>query len=60
MGKWSASYPGKELQLSTAKEGGREGVWVSPKDCLDTLEKRNISCPCRKSNHDSFVIQPTN
>lgn len=41
MGKWSASYSGKELPLSTAKEGGKEmgrggGWWAGAGLALKT------------------------
>jgi hypothetical protein len=29
-----------------------------PKAGLDTVEKRQISCPCWESNSDSLAVQP--
>jgi hypothetical protein len=37
-----------------AKHG--TGGWVGPKAVLDALQKREVSCPCRESNHDSSVV----
>jgi hypothetical protein len=31
--------------------------WVGLRGSLNIVERRNISYPCRKSNHDSSVIQ---
>jgi hypothetical protein len=32
--------------------------WVGPRAGLDVTEKIEISCPCRESNPDSWVVQP--
>jgi hypothetical protein len=34
------------------------GGWVGPRVCLDAVEKRKTSYPCRGSNYHSFVDQP--
>jgi hypothetical protein len=32
------------------------GGWVGPLGCLDVIEERKISCPCRESKPDSSAV----
>jgi hypothetical protein len=43
---------GKELPVPIGYEA------VGTRAGLDAVDKRNISCPCRKSNPDSSVVLP--
>jgi hypothetical protein len=50
--EWSVSRPGrKEISVPAGRS-------VGPIVDLDTVKKRNVSCPCWKSNPDSWVIHP--
>jgi hypothetical protein len=57
-GEWSASRPGRftprERVLGTRWIGG----WVGPRAFLDTVVKRKIPSPHRKSNPRTPIVQP--
>jgi hypothetical protein len=34
------------------------GRWVGPRDGLEAMEKRKVSCPCQKLNPESWILHP--
>jgi len=47
-------YPWEKISIAYWLES-----WVCPTAGLDTSEKRKISCPCQKLNHNFLVVQPS-
>jgi hypothetical protein len=47
------------LWKASAAPTEQEAGWVGPRVSLDTLRKRQISCPCRESNCSSAVRPET-
>jgi hypothetical protein len=33
-------------------------VWMGPRTCMDTLERRKLVCPCLEWSPESSVVQP--
>jgi hypothetical protein len=49
----AALIPGESAPLPAEEEG-----WMGTRPGLDAMEKRKVSFPCQKSNHDSLEVQP--
>jgi hypothetical protein len=41
----------------TPKQTNHDTHWIGPREGLDVMEKRKMSCKYQKSNSDSSVIQ---
>jgi hypothetical protein len=57
-GEWSASCPGHFTPRKKAPGIHRTRGWVGSRTGLDAMKKRNISCPCQKSNAHYSTVQP--
>jgi hypothetical protein len=51
------SYADHFSSGETSADTNRTGRWVGPRGDLDALERRNISCAFRRSNHDASIVQ---
>jgi hypothetical protein len=57
-GEWSASRPGRFITKERAPGSHWIGGWVGPSAVLDTVMKRKIPSPHRKSNPRTPIVQP--
>jgi hypothetical protein len=57
-GEWSASCSCHSTPGEETPGAHWIGGWVGPRVGLDTVEKRQISCPRRKMNPNSSATQP--
>jgi hypothetical protein len=56
-GEWSASHFDSFTPYGKIHSTHWIGDWVAPTAGLDILDKRNVSCSCQVSVHDSTAVQ---